>query len=194
MNNLKLIYSGHIDRKIIEAALAVPGPYYIDVVNNYATESAQNLLLNAADLDSTDLEALLRVIDNATFPMEEDAYIYKVLYTSHNFDMEYSYVRDAISTDGLLTAIPDGSAIMITFEIPGFEISQSRTITAWYNQAFDPDEMDALAEIGISLVGDGTKFLMVNEIECKVSFNKPELVTEAYVIDYNNVNQVILPS
>jgi hypothetical protein len=142
-------------------------------------------------LSAARLEAFCKVIDNSTYAIELGALIWKIKLASKTFNLESSYVRDRLATDGTLTAMPDGTPIKVRFEIPGFSTTTTREIDLWYNTAFNPTDVADLLDLGITLTGDGSEFTIANTIECKVTFRKPTGATDAYVIDYANGSTTI---
>ena len=137
------------------------------------------------------LEGFLRVIDESTWQFEESALIWKIKLTDKTFNLEGSYVRERLATDGTQTAITDGTNLKARFEIPGFETTTYREIDVWYNSDFNPEDITALDEIGITLTGNGAEFTIDNLTECKVTFSKPVDSEDSYVIDYENGTTII---
>lgn len=189
MSDIQIILNTHVDRQKIIDALTTDSSYVVEVVDNYLTNST--LVLDLNDLDATNKEAFYKTLDNATNLIEADALIWKIIVTAKEFDLSGSYVRDAVSTDGTLTLLTLGTPLKVKFEIPGFETVNYREIDLWYDDDFNPTDLTALAEIGISLFGNGGKFTVTNAVDCKVSFKKPDLATEVYVIDYEFGTQIV---
>jgi hypothetical protein len=57
-------------------------------------------------------------------------------------------------------------------------------VVVFFNDDFNPSDLTALAEIGISLTGNGAGFTVANDIDCRVSFRKPGAVPDVYIISY----------
>lgn len=191
MNKVQIVFNSHVDKVSILDILTTSGSYEIEVVNNYNNEATNNFILDLDDLDSTGLNAMYNVLDNASFLIESAALIWKVERDGLDFDLTNSFIRDVTSTTGSLTAIPDNTQLKARFEIPGFETSNYREIDLWYNEDFNPTDLVLLREIGIELTGNGGAFTIANDTDCKVNFSKPSGVTDVYVIDDPNSATII---
>lgn len=187
MSKVKIVFEGHVDRDAIITALTIDSSYLIDVVA--PDGSVSSIELN--DLDSTNKEAFYKTLDNATYLFEADAFVWKIKTVDKTFNLDNSFVRDAVSTGPTLTSLTDGTPLKVTFETPGFLTNTAVEIDLWYNQDFNPTDIAALAAIGIDLSGNGLEFSIDNTIECKISFRKPVSASEIYVIDYDFEGQII---
>jgi len=182
---IQIVLNGHLDRAEIVAALAADSTYIIDVVDNYVNPETV-LSLDVFDLDATNKEAFYKTLDNATHLVEAAALIWKIQRTGKVFDLNDSFVRDAVSTDGTLTKIPDGTPLKACFEIPGFAVNTIHEFVFWIAEDFNPIDLTALDAMGITVTGDGGYFEIANLTECKVSFSVPSGVTDVYIIDDPN--------
>lgn len=191
MNNVQIIFNSHVDKVSISDVLTAIGSYEIDVVNNYNNDALNVFVLDLDDLDTTGLNAMYNVLDNASFLIENAALIWKVVRDGLDFDLTNSFIRDVASTTGSLTAIPDNTQLKARFEIPGFQSTNYREIDLWYNEDFNPTDLVLLREIGIVLTGNGGFFTIANDTDCKVSFSKPSGVTDVYIIDDPNSENII---
>jgi len=175
-----------IDRPTITAAIALPETISIGYLDNNQYES--EVVIN--DLSSDNLEAFKKVIDFMSFSVLEDAIIWNMELVDKTFYLAKSYVRDAEST-GTVTDVTVGTPLIVQFETPSFTVFNITELSLWYDQAFDPAELTALENVGITVTGDGKQFTIDNTIECKVYFKKPDAVTDVYVINNQALNQVI---
>jgi hypothetical protein len=189
-NKIQIVLNGQVNRADIIAALTDDSSYEVDVLDNYVAPGT-SYVLDINDLDSDNKEAFYKTLDNANHLFEADALIWKVKRDGKAFNLNSSYVRDAVSTAGTLTKIPDGTPLKARFEVPGFESSTVVEIDLWIAEAFNPTDLTALEAIGIEVTGDGGYFEITNTIECKVSFSKPSAATELYIIDDVESNTVI---
>lgn len=188
---MKVIFDKYVDRDNVAAAIAL-GSFEVAVVNAFTDEVGENFTVDVADFDSTNKEAFYKTIDQMTFPIAENAVIWKIEKTSKTFNLENSYVRSELTSGKGSSDIDDGVPLKVRFDIPGFVTSNFREIDLWYNTDFNPTDIDLLAEIGIDLTGNGSEFTIDNAVECKVSFSKPTSgVSEVYIIDYPNNNEII---
>lgn len=175
-----------IDRSTIDAAIAFPETISIGYLDNNQFES--EVVIN--DLSSDNLEAFKKVIDFMSFSVLEDAVVWNIELVSKTFFLAKSYVRDAEST-ATLTDVPAGTPLIVQFETPGFTAFNITELSLWYDQNFDPAELEILRTAGIIITGNGTEFTVDNSIECKVYFKKPDAITDLYVINNQALNQVI---
>jgi hypothetical protein len=192
MSNIKIILNGHVDRPDIIAALAADSSYEVEVVDNYVSPET-SYVLDIFDLDATNKEAFYKTLDNANHLIEEDGLIWKIQRSGKTFDLNDSFVRDAVSTDGTLTKIPDGTPLKARFEIPGFVTNTVVEIDLWIAEAFNPTDLTALEAIGVEITGDGGYFEITNTVDCKVSFSKPTAATELYIINDPDSSTIITP-
>lgn len=190
MSKIQIILNGHVDRDSITAAITDFGSYVLEVVDNYS-DNATTYNLDIKDLNGTNKEAFYKTLDNATYLVEQDAFVWKIVKSSKTFNLEQSYVRDVVSTSRVLTALTDGVPLKLVFETPGFESNTSTEIDLWYNQVFNPVDIAALAAVGIVLSGDGAEFSFTNTVPCKLYFKKSTGASEIYIIDYDLSNEVI---
>jgi hypothetical protein len=181
-NRIQIVLNGHVDRADIIAALSADSSYIVDVVDNYVNPETV-LSLDIFDLDATNKEAFYKTLDNANHLIEADALIWKIVRDGKIFSLNSSFVRDAVSTDGTLTKIPDGTPLKARFEIPGFVTNTVVEIDLWIAEAFNPTDLTALDVIGVSITGDGGYFTIDNTTDCKVSFSVPSGATDLYIID-----------
>jgi hypothetical protein len=189
-NKIQIVLNGQVNRADIIAALTADSSYEVDVLDNYVTPGT-NYVLDINNLDSGNKEAFYKTLDNANYLFEADALIWKIKRNAKVFNLNTSYLRDAVSTAGTLTKIPDGTPLKARFEVPGFETNTVVEIDLWIAEAFNPADLTALEAIGIEITGDGGYFELTNTIECKVSFSKPTTATEVYIIDDVESNNVI---
>lgn len=151
--------------------------------NNYSDDLPATATLKYSELSTDEKEALNVVLDKLSFAVESSAIVFTIDRDGKSFDLSASYVRDAQSTDTPVTAVTDGQSLLVRFEVPGFTTNTVREITLFYNEAFLTADLDDLAEIGITITGNGEAFTIDNDRECRVSFLKPDLVTDLYVIN-----------
>lgn len=163
----------------------------IRLVNNYAPEADAVLDTTYGDLPSGEQDELLSVLDYLTYEIEPDAKVWNIVRTGKEFDLSTSYIRDRESTTPPGEVIPDGDSLLIRFEVPGFETGSVREVNLFYEEDFNPAELTALEEIGIEITGNGTTFEITNVIECRVSFSKPELISDFYIINDPGINNII---
>lgn len=189
-SRIQIVLNGQVNRADIIAALTADSSYEVEVVDNYAQYGAVQVF-DLNDLDATNKEAFYKTLDNANHLIEADALIWKIKRVGKAFNLNSSYVRDAVSTAGTLTKIPDGTPLKARFEVPGFETNTVVEIDLWIAEAFNPTDLTALEAIGIEITGDGGYFEITNTTQCKVSFSKPTEATEVYIIDDVSANQVI---
>jgi hypothetical protein len=181
-NRIQIVLNGHVDRADIIAALSADSSYIVDVVDNYVNPETV-YPLDIFDLDATNKEAFYKTLDNANHLIEADALIWKIVRDGKIFSLNSSFVRDAVSTDGTLTKIPDGTPLKARFEIPGFVTNTIVEIDLWIAEAFNPTDLTALEAIGIEITGDGGYFTIDNATDCKVSFSVPSGATDLNIID-----------
>lgn len=183
MSKIQIIFNGHEDRVSITDILTALSSYEVEVLNKYADTGVETYTLDLDDLGGTELEAFLNVVDNTNWLIEEAALIWKVERSGKTFNLNNSFIRDAISTDGTLTKIPDGTPLKGRFEIPGFVENTVVDIDLWIAEDFNPTDLAALAVIGITITGDGGYFTIANDTACRVSFSVPSGATDLYIID-----------
>lgn len=194
MSKVKIIFEQSVDQLSISHDLAIDGSFPIEINNNYALDLPTQVVLTVLPTDSVLIEALLKVLDAASFQYMSTSISYIIIQNTKSFDFSQSYVRDIVSTGRPLTALADGQEIIARFEIASFSGTQFREIVLYYNDALNPLELEALEEIGIVLTGNGSSFSITNTFETKVSFSKPIGVLETYAIDFNNADQIMQPS
>lgn len=186
---MQIVFKEFVDRQVVLNAITTLEGFPVDVINQFKED--ETLILNAKDLSPTELSYFLSTLDNSTYLFQADAFIFNIGLLGKDFSLDQSYQRDAVSTERPLTALPTDTPIIARFDIPGFELNSFRELTVRYGSAFDPDELDLLAEIGISVSGNGTYFSITNTIECKVSFYKPAVALENYIINFDGENTII---
>jgi hypothetical protein len=175
MSSIKIQLFDRVDRR------NVTNDTQLELENVYLGEAP--VVVTFDDLSSNEQEGLLRVLDFQTFIHEENAIVWEIEQTGAVFDLTSSFVRTVKDTD-TRTAVTMGQSLIATFEIPGFDVNPSREVVVFFNDDFDPADLTALAEIGITLTGNGAGFTVANDIDCRVSFRKPLAVSEAYIINY----------
>jgi hypothetical protein len=185
MNDIVMTLNKKIDRTTINADTS------IEYVNNYASDLAGSQVFKYSDLSTDEKESLNVVLDKLSFTAESSAIVFNVNRTAKTFDLSDSYVRDAQSTETPLTAVTDGQSLLVRFEVPGFTVNTVREISLFYNEDFLTTDLDDLAEIGITITGNGESFTIDNDRECRVTFLKPELVVDDYIINDVNASQTI---
>lgn len=163
----------------------------IQLVNNYSAEAEVLTDLKYSDLDAGEKEDFDSLLDRLTWEIEVNAIVWNIVRTGKEFDLTTSYVRDEESSMPPATALTTGQALVVRFEIPGFETGTVRELNLFYNDDFNPAELTDLLDIGITVTGDGSVFTITNTIECKVSFYKPELVVDFYIINDVGQNDII---
>ena len=187
MIDIVITLNKKIDRSTINADTT------INYVNNYAPEGDNEIDYKYSDLSTDEKEALNVLLDKLSFATETDALVFLIERDGKDFDLSNSYVRDAQSTVGPLTAMPDGSSLIMRVEVPGFSSNVVREVSVFYNEAFLTPDLDALAEIGVSITGTGERFLIDNDRECRISFLKPEIVSDFYIITDVDASLIIEP-
>lgn len=189
-NAIEIVFNSHFDRNSIQDIIDSTSHFYVGVTNNCQEGESINVL-DIAGLDATNLEAFYKLMDQASYLYEQFAYVFRIDKTDHVFDLSNSYMR----SDEISTASPsgmiNGQPLKMRVEIPGFAGTNSREIDLWYNENFNPADLDLLAEIGVDLVGDGSNFVLNNSIECMVTFSRPTAITDLYAIDFPLKDEVI---
>jgi hypothetical protein len=184
MSDIVVTMNKKVDRKLVNDSVT------ISFVNNYAPEADETTEVTYADLSADEKEGLHRVLDFLTYEIEPGAIIWNIIRGGKTFDLGESTVRDEKNT----TALPEltgGESLVVLFEVPGFEVNDSRVVNLFYDDDFNSTELESLEEIGIEITGNGKNFTITNVVECKVSFMKPELVTDLYIINDLGANNVI---
>lgn len=189
-NRIQIVLNGHVDRAEIIAALSADSSYPVDVIDNYV-DIGSSTVLDLNDLDSDNKEAFCKALDNSNYLIEENALVWKIKRNGKIFNLNNSFVRDTVSTSGTLTKIPDGTPLKARFEIPGFITNTVVEIDLWIGESFNPTDLVALSDIGISIDGDGGYFEITNAIDCKVSFGVPSGVTDLYIVDDAAASNII---
>jgi hypothetical protein len=175
MSDLEIVLNKKVDR------ITITDDTTIDVVNNYASEGVERETYKFSDLTAPLQEDLLSVLDALSFGAEADAFVFVIERDEKDFDLTGSYIRDAISTDAP-TAMTAGQSLKVRFEVPGFFENTFREISLFYDQDFLTADLDLLAEIGVTLAGNGSAFTVANSIQTKVMFSKPDTVSDYYII------------
>lgn len=191
-SSIKITFSENIDRDKIDAYFT-EGYFPVTVETPFYADGSPSYMVDVATFDTTYLEAFKKTVDKMLYGLEENALIWRIVKSTKTYILINSYVRDNVSTARPLTAIPDGTPLRVRFEIPGFSSSNYREIDLWYNEDFNPTDLTLLAEIGITLTGNGQEFTIANDVECKVSFSKPTSATEIYIIEDDYYNDIIAP-
>ncbi|MBC7523508.1 MAG: hypothetical protein H7239_03615 [Flavobacterium sp.] len=189
-NIIQIVINENVNRAKI-ADVLTKGEFYIDVVNNYFPVQPDLTVIAFSILDAAYKEAFLKVIDQATFAVEGNVKVWNIVKNGKSFDLTDAKIRDQINTESLTTYVDDGTPIKLKIEVPGFSSSNFREIDLWYNQTLNPADVALLAEIGITITGNGTVFSIANAIECKVSFAKPTAILDVYLINYTEANTII---
>jgi hypothetical protein len=180
---LKITMQSRLDSPTIDNAILNIEPLEIEFINEYSGNLDATSIVSINDLVSGDLTNLKGFLDFLTIAIEPSAFIFTILLSAKTFNLQDSYVRDVKNTSGVLTVIPNGTPILVRFEIPGFNGNQIFDVTLWYNQAFSPTELTSLRDaLGIIVSGNGLEFTISNTNVCKVSFIKPATATESYVV------------
>jgi len=191
-NIVTITLNEKIDRQFIDDCIANDIPIDIEVINLYAPELEATQIVSINDMDSTQLEAFKVVMDQLTFGLENEALIWNIERSIKAFFLAKSYVRTAEDTSTTPDDIPDGSAIIVRFEIPGFETNKIFDLSLWYNQDFSPTELTDLEDqLQITVTGNGLTFNVASESDFRISFIKPEIVTDVYVINSDSDNVII---
>jgi hypothetical protein len=179
------------DNDSVKAAIANADS--IRFFQNYAPGLPAENIIDMATLTAGQADALIVFLDALTFTIEQDVVNIVVTKDLKSFDLSTSFVRTTEDTS-TLTEIAVGTPYLIRFDIPGFLENKSFEISAWYNDDFNPTEVaDLETQIGIAIVaGNGKNFSIRNDVDCKVSFRKPDTVTAVYVINYDSEN--IIPA
>ena len=185
MSDIIITVNKKIDRALIN------DDTQIVFVNNYMPDSVLNVDFKYSDLSTDEKESLNKLLDFASFSIESDAIVFIVKRNEKEFDLSSSYVRDVKSTASPLTELTIGQSLLVRFEVPGFLQNTVREISLFYDEDFLTTDLDLLDEIGITLTGNGKVFEIENAVECKVSFLKPEIITDNYVISDELSNQIL---
>lgn len=188
-NPIQIIINQHVDRYAVQSTIDASEPYLVDIINN-CQEGESVSVLDIASLDATNLEAFYKLMDQASYLYEAAAYVFRIEKIDHAFELTNSYIRDVLNTNATSGMI-NGQPLKMRVEIPGFAGTNSREIDLWYNENFNPADLDLLAEIGVELVGDGSNFVLNNSIECMVTFSRPSSITDLYAIDFPLKDEVI---
>lgn len=191
MSSLIFNLTKRIDSIAINEAVSLSTPLIVSVKNDYSDAVDGSATIDISAVDSSTVDAFKLVVDAFTWPIEENALVWKIKYAAKTFDLSQSYVRDQESTDGSLTAIADGTPIKLRFEVATFSGVDFVEIDLWFNQSFAPSDVTALERIGVFLSGNGIEFSFTNTKDLKVYFTKPTSATDIYVIDYPALNEVI---
>lgn len=158
--------------------------------NKYSDDLDATATLKYSNLSTDEKEALNVVLDKLSYYVEPDAVIFNIVRDGKEFDLSTSHVRSAQSTE-TPTAVTDGQSLLVRFEVPGFTVNTIREISLFYDQDFLTGDLDDLAEIGISITGNGKAFTIDNDRECRVTFLKPETITDLYVINDIAATEII---
>jgi hypothetical protein len=190
---MQIVFEKYFDRDDVLAAMDA-GDFEVTMVQQFVVGETEESVVNISDFDAIYLEAFLKTIDKFTYSISENAIVWKIAKTAKTYNLEGSYVRSALVSGVAIGVLEDGVPLRVRFEIPGFTSSNSREIDLWYNDAFNPTDLDLLAEIGISLSGNGAEFTIANNVDAKVSFRKPTGVTGvSYIITDQYANEIIAP-
>lgn len=190
MSNVLLVdFPSRLDAKKIAEYIEAEIPIEIEVSNSYANPEKNYVSIN--DFSNEELKALYLVLDKLSAPIESGSYIFNISKSGKSFDLSGSFFRDAEAIDIDESIIPTGTALMMRFEIPGFEINSFREIPLYFNSDFNPADLELLQEIGITLTGNGLEFQIANEVDCKVSFFEPPISEIDYIIDFQMFNEII---
>lgn len=187
---MTIIFDKYEDRDSILAAIAL-GSYKVKMQNAFITGAPEDIIVDVVDFDSTYREAFLKTVDQLLFTTCENATVWKVARDAKTFNLENSYVRSALVSGVATGVLTTGVPLRVKFEVPGFLTSLQREIDLWYNDDFNPVDVAALDEIGVTLTGNGSEFTIANLVETKVSFSKPVGVSGLYVINYDN--EIVAP-
>lgn len=135
-----------------------------------------------ADMTTDQKTALALVNDMFTYLFEAGAFVWKCAFDGVNeIDFTSSYMRDDEDTT-LCSAFAGGEGLTAVFEVPGFAGNTIVEISLWYGDAFLPADLTALAGIGVTLTGDGDVFTVANTKPTKISFRRPDLIADQYII------------
>lgn len=142
------------------------------------------------------ITALKQIIDVSSFMYEENVFIYKVKYDvgTKEFDLEDSFIRTNKDTTSAQTTISNGQLINAVFSTPGIDGLVYTIIELPYNQAISAPDKAALLAVGIelNLSVTGSLFsIKTQSVPFKVSFVKPDAVTDKYIIDFDLQNKTI---
>lgn len=188
---MKIELNAYDDRSSIDSGIGGSG-FVFELKQQYSGLSVDSAI-DVASWPESDQSAFKQVVDKLTFLVCENATIWKVIKADKEFDLSTSYVRNVIdSSDG--DTIANGTPLRVRFETPGFGSFNIRVISLWYNQAFDPADLDLLEEIGVTLSGNGKTFEISNTVECRVHFLVPNVGGPYnYIIRNDYSNDIILP-
>jgi len=191
-NIVTITLNDKVDRKYIDDCITNAIPIDVEVLNLFSNELEASQIVSINAMDATQLEAFKVVVDQMTFTIEADALVWNIERVVKDFYLAKSYVRTAEDTTTTPDDIPDGSALIARFEIPGFETNKIFDLSLWFNQDFSPTELTALEdELQIVVTGDGLQFNVVSETDFKISFIKPDALLDVYVINSDSDNVII---
>lgn len=185
---MTIILHERTDRNEIAALLAEDAGLYIEVKSDYVSAPVESGQLLLQDFSSDDKIKLYDLLDKSSMLYEVGKNIIVVNRSAKTFNLENSFVRDSEIVDADLTPLPDGTEILIRFEIPGFLESSSRTVSYYYNVGFIPGALITVAELGIIVLGSGATFTIDNSVDCRISFSSLNSV-----VDDPNYNEIINP-
>lgn len=142
------------------------------------------------------ITALKQIIDVSSFMYEENVFNYKVKYDvgTKEFDLEDSFIRTNKDTTAAQGSIVDGQLINAVFSTPGIDGLVYTTIELPYNEPISAPDKAALLAVGIELnfTVTGSLFsIKTQSVPFKVSFLKPDAVTDKYIIDFDLQNKTI---
>lgn len=173
-----------IDKLILDEELSI-------VYSQFFRNGDEVITVDASSWSTSDQNALKRVIDLLTWSNCANSVIWKVVRNDKEFDLGESYIRsnvDSNDSDKLL----NGTPLKVRFETPGFNSYNTRIIDLWYNQVFNPSDIDLLSEMGITISGNGRLFQINNDVECRVSFQVPSIGGPYNYVICDDDSQIIL--
>jgi hypothetical protein len=183
---MKIVHDKRIDR----LDFAVADEMIVAIEVSYSNALTSLVTIDLASIDSVVSEAFMKINDYTTFLVEEGASICKVTRNGKIFSLSGSYVRNKEATESV-TSLSTGFPLIVRFELASFTANKVIDLNLWYDSDFLPGELEHLSANGIEVSGTGIEFEITNTIDCKVSFVKPEGVTDIYVIVDDNYNEII---
>jgi hypothetical protein len=159
---------------------------FLVFAQSYASNLPVENVIKISDLNAAEKTALDTLMENLNFRNEESFFIWEIAYDDKAFDLSKSIIRDDVDLS-LCSEMPISKPLIMIFEVPGFVENEIIKITLFYDDDFLTTDLTALEAIGVEIIGNGKSFSVVNTREIKISFEKPELITDDYLIDFKPV-------
>ena len=153
---------------------------------SYADNLPFETTIKISDLTVDEKAALDTLLDSLNYRNEENFFVWQIEYDTKSFDLSKSIIRDDIDISEC-SALPTSQPLIMIFETPGFVENKVVKITLFYDDDFLTTDLTALEAIGVEIIGNGKSFSVDNDREVKISFEKPELIADNYLINFQPV-------